>query len=103
MNMTKLLIAVWLLSPMRASADWDHSAWDPSPANWGNSPANWENSQANWDNHPANWDNSSAKWGNTRIIRDEGGQPVGYAVPKASGGMNFYTPTGQRSGYLPGR
>ena len=103
MNTAKLLIMGWLLVPVGASADWDHSAWPTSPANWDNSSANWENSPANWENHPANWDNSAAKWGNPRIIRDEGGQPTGYAVPKAGGGVNFYTPTGQRTGYLPGR
>jgi len=77
--------------------------WDNSPSNWANSSSNWENSPSNWANSSSNWENSPSNFGNTRITRDESGQPTGYAVPKADGGVNFYTPSGQRTGYLPGR
>ena len=101
MNRTKLLIALLLVIPMTASAD--NSAWGTSPDNWDNSPSNWANSPSNWNNSPGNWNNSPSNFGNTRIIRDESGQPTGYAVPKANGGVNLYAPSGQRTGYLPGR
>lgn len=75
--------------------------WDSSPYNWENSPNNWNNSPSNWNNSPSNWDNSPSKWGNDRIIRDNSGNPSGYAVPKPNGGVNFYDNQGNRRGYLP--
>jgi len=75
--------------------------WNSSPNNWQNSPNNWKNSSSNWKNSPNNWQNSPNKWGNERIIRDDAGNPAGYAVPKRDGGVNFYDGQGNRQGYLP--
>jgi hypothetical protein len=64
--------------------------WNSSPHNWQNSPYNFENSPYNWENSPNNWENSPKKWGNDRIIRDNQGTPIGYAVAKEDGGVNFF-------------
>lgn len=75
--------------------------WNSSPNNWQNNSNNWENSPNNWKNSPNNWENSPSKWGNERVIRDNAGNPAGYAVPKQDGGVNFYDKQGNRKGYLP--
>jgi len=77
--------------------------WNSNPYNWQNSPYNFNNSSNNWQNNPNNWQNSPNKWGNDRIIRDNQGNPRGYAVPKADGGVNFFDQRGNRRGYLPSR
>lgn len=76
--------------------------WNSNPNNWQNSPYNWNNSPYNWQNSPNNLQNSPNKWGNDRIIRDNQGNPSGYAVPKEDGGVNFFDLKGNRRGYLPG-
>lgn len=92
------IIAILLMSvAFNAAAD----DWNTSPNNWNNSPNNWDNSPNNWNNSPNNWNNSPNRWGNERIIRDNSGNPTGYAVPKADGGVNFYDSNGNRRGYLP--
>jgi hypothetical protein len=96
--MTKLLIALLLISNVAIAQDWESS-----PNNWSNSPNNWENSSSNWNNSPNNWENSPNNWGNERIIRGENGNAQGYAVPRADGGVNFYDGNGNRTGYLPKR
>ena len=59
----------------------------------------WEDSPYNWDNSEQNWDNSSNNWNSDRIIRDNSGNPTGYAVPKSDGGANIYDFEGNREGY----
>ena len=66
---------------------------------WEDSPYNWENSINNWDNSPNNWENSPNNWNSDRIIRDNSGNPTGYAVPKSDGGANIYDLDGVREGY----
>jgi len=61
----------------------------------------WKSSPYNWKNSPYNWENSPMRWDNERIIRDENGEPTGYAVPKRDGGVNFFDLEGKRRGYLP--
>ena len=75
--------------------------WNSNPNNWNNNPNNWDNNPNNWKNSPNNWDNSPNKWGNDRIIRDNSGNPTGYAVPKDDGGINIYDFNGNRRGYKP--
>lgn len=75
--------------------------WNSSPNNWDNSTNNWDNSPNNWKNSPNNWDNSPNNYGNTRIIRNNNGEPQGYAVPKSNGGVNYYDQNGKRRGYNP--
>lgn len=77
-------------------------SWNASPNNWSNSPNNWENSPNNWKNSPNNWQNSPNRWGNERIVRDNHGNPHGYAVPRQDGGVNFFDFNGNRRGYAPG-
>jgi len=102
MNKAKVLIVI-LMTSISITAHAGVTAWEDSPSNWDNSPRNWENSSRNWENSPRNWDNSPSNFGNDRIIRNESGQPQGYAVPKADGGVNFYDASGNRTGYLPSR
>ena len=75
--------------------------YESSPFNYDNSPYNYENSPYNYRNSRDNWDNSPYKWGNDRIIRDNDGNPQGYAVPKRDGGVNFFDLDGNRKGYEP--
>ena len=55
------------------------------------------------NNNPYSNDNNPYNQSSTRIIRDNSGQPTGYAVPKADGGTNYfnYGSTG-RTGYQSG-
>jgi hypothetical protein len=77
--------------------------WGSSPNNWDNSVNNWENSPNNWKNSPGNWENSPNRWGNERLIYDNDGDSIGYAVPKEEGGVNIYNFDGNRRGYVPRR
>lgn len=96
----KAMLAALLLcvSGMAVAEDWNSS-----PYNWDNSQYNWNNSPYNWNNSPNNWDNNPNRWGNERTIRDNNGNPTGYAVPTPNGGVNFYDNQGTRRGYLPAR
>ena len=94
-TMISMLLAP-LFSPAAMAQDWNSSPW-----NWANNPNNWENTSSNWRNNPNNWQNSPNRWGNERILRDDNGDPRGYAVPKRDGGVNFFDLSGQRRGYLP--
>ena len=58
------------------------------------SPNNWDNSINNWENNPNNWDSD-------RVIRDNSGNPTGYAVPNSNGVINIYDLNGNREGYVP--
>lgn len=60
---------------------------------WEDSPNNWENSEHNWENSPNNWDSD-------RVIRDNSGNPTGYAVPNSNGVINIFDLDGNRDGYL---
>jgi hypothetical protein len=93
---TFIVIFFFVSMPLATAQDWKSS-----PYNWKNSPYNWENSSHNWKNSPHNWNNSPMRWGNERIIRDNGGKPMGYGVPKRDGGVNFFDLKGNRRGYLP--
>jgi hypothetical protein len=75
------------------------TSWEDSPYNWDNSENNWDNSPNNWENSPNNWENSPNNWNSDRIIRDNSGNPTGYAVPKSDGGANIYDLDGNREGY----
>ena len=67
---------------------------------WEDSPNNWDNSINNWDNSPNNWENNPNNWDSDRVIRDNSGNPTGYAVPKSNGGTNIYDLDGNRKGYV---
>jgi hypothetical protein len=84
-------VSLLLLIPLFLSAG---TAWENSPNNWDNSPNNWENSPNNWENSPNNWDSD-------RVIRDNSGNPTGYAVPNSNGVINIYNLDGNREGYVP--
>ena len=75
------------------------TAWEDSPYNWDNSEHNWDNSPNNWENSPNNWENNPNNLNSDRIIRDNSGNPTGYAVPKPNGGANIYDLDGNREGY----
>jgi len=77
--------------------------WNSNPNNWNNNPSKFKNTPNNWDNNPSNWKNSPNNFANPRIIRDNSGNPSGYAVPKEDGGINFFDQDGSRKGYLPAR
>ncbi|GEM_PF-1667514 len=92
------IVGIVIISAFGLAAAQD---WNSSPYNWNNSQYNWKNSPYNWKNSPNNWQNSQYKWGNDRIIRDNNGNPAGYAVPKDDGGINIYDFRGNRRGYKP--
>jgi hypothetical protein len=54
-----------------------------------------------WENSPNNWDNSPNNWDSDRVIRDNSGNPTGYAVPNSNGVINIYNLDGNREGYVP--
>jgi hypothetical protein len=83
--------------------------WANSPQNWRNSPDNWQNSQQNWQNSSQNWKNSQQNWQNSgnnynsaNGIYDSNGNRIGYSVPSANGGVNYFNDDGSRRGYQPG-
>ncbi|MDA0670601.1 MAG: hypothetical protein O3A03_04575 [Proteobacteria bacterium] len=91
-------VSLLLLIPLFLNAG---TAWENSPNNWDNSPNNWENSPNNWENNPNNWENSPNNWDSDRVIRDNSGNPTGYAVPNSNGVINIYNLDGNREGYVP--
>ena len=88
--MKKLILIVAIIS---SSVFAGVTSWEDSPNNWENSEHNWDNSSNNWENNPNNWDSD-------RVIRDNSGNPTGYAVPKSNGGTNIYDLDGNRKGYV---
>uniref|UniRef100_A0A6M3KHG5 Uncharacterized protein n=1 Tax=viral metagenome TaxID=1070528 RepID=A0A6M3KHG5_9ZZZZ len=72
---------------------------DDSPYNIRNSPYNIENSPYNVENSPYNVKNSPYNVNSERIIRDNSGKAVGYAVEKKDGGVNYFDSEGNRIGY----
>lgn len=77
--------------------------WQDSPINPRNSTVNPENTSIYWRNNPVNPANSPIFPNNPRTIRDNDGNAVGYAVPKAGGGVNYFDYNGNRIGYENGR
>ena len=87
-----------------SSQNWANSPqnWRNSPDNWQNSPQNWQNSSQNWKNSPQNWQNSANNYNNANGIFDSNGNRIGYGVPTANGGVNYFNNDGSRRGYKPG-
>jgi hypothetical protein len=99
-------VAAALLAALLAFAGADAAAagdWNSSPNRWENSADNWLNSPSRWENSPHHWLNSPHRFGNERILRDSGGAPWGYVVPKPDGGANLFDFQGNRRGYIPAR
>ena len=88
--MKKLILIVAIIS---SSVFAGVTSWEDSPNNWENSEHNWDNSSNNWENNPNNWDSD-------RVIRDNSGNPTGYAVPNSNGVTNIYDLDGNREGYV---
>jgi len=74
-----------------------------NPYTSSNNPYTSSNNPYTSNNNPYSNDNNPYNQSSTRIIRDNSGQPTGYAVPKADGGTNYfnYGSTG-RTGYQSG-
>jgi hypothetical protein len=87
-----------------SSQNWANSPqnWRNNPDNWQNSPQNWQNSSQNWKNSPQNWQNSGNNYNNANGIYDSNGNRIGYSVPSANGGINYFNNDGSRRGYKPG-
>jgi hypothetical protein len=87
-----------------SSQNWANSPqnWRNNPDNWQNSPQNWQNSSQNWKNSPQNWQNNGNNYNSTNGIYDRNGNRIGYGVPSANGGVNYFNNDGSRSGYQPG-
>jgi hypothetical protein len=87
------------LSP--SSQNWANSLqnWNNNPNNWQNSSANFQNTPQDWRNSPQNWDNSAQNYNNKNGIYDRNGNRIGYSVPRADGGVNFFDNNGRRFGY----
>ena len=87
-----------------SSQNWANNPqnWQNSPDNWKNSSQNWQNSWDNWKNSPQNWDNSGSNYNSTNGIYDSNGNRIGYIVPSADGGINYFNNDGSRRGYQPG-
>jgi hypothetical protein len=77
----------------------DITSWNNSPMNYQNSELNYENSPLNYNNSPMNYENSPLNYNSERIIRDNSGKAMGYAVPKSDGGVNYFDMEGHREGY----
>jgi hypothetical protein len=88
-----------------AQQNWETSPqnWRNSPDNWLNNSQNWENSSQNWKNNPQNWQNNPSNYNSTNGIYDSNGNRVGYSVPNANGGVNYFNNDGSRRGYAPAR
>lgn len=93
-----LAVAIGLLTSMTVKADAPPS-WNNSPLNYQNSELNYENSPLNYNNSPLNYQNSPLNYNSERIIRDNSGKAMGYAVPKSDGGVNYFDMEGHREGY----
>lgn len=98
MNKLNLLAAlIGILSTVTVEAD--ITSWNNSPYNYQNSEMNYENSPMNYNNSPMNYENSPMNYNSERIIRDNTGEAMGYAVPKSDGGVNYFDMEGHREGY----
>jgi hypothetical protein len=88
-----------------SSRNWANSPqnWQNNPNNWQNSSQNWQNNSQNWKNNPQNWQNSANNYNNANGIYDSNGNRIGYSVPSANGGINYFNNDGSRRGYRPGQ
>ncbi len=77
----------------------DVTDYNNSPYNYENSEMNYENSPMNYNNSPLNYQNSPLNYNSDRIVRDNSGHAMGYAVPKPDGGVNYFDMQGHREGY----
>jgi hypothetical protein len=94
----------YLQNASPSSQNWANSPqnWRNNPDNWQNSPQNYQNSAQDWKNSPQNWQNSANNYNSSNGIYDSAGNRVGYSVPTANGGMNYFNNDGSRRGYQPG-
>jgi hypothetical protein len=106
---TWLKTALYLFTTLSATfvcavcfAQTSQQNWANSPQNWQNNPQNWDNSPQNWKNNPQNWQNNPNNFHSTNGIYDSDGRRIGYAVPKANGGVNYFNNDGSRRGYQSG-
>jgi hypothetical protein len=53
----------------------------------------------NWENNPMNYQNNPMNYNSDRIVRDNSGHAMGYAVPKPDSGVNYFDMQGHREGY----
>lgn len=78
-----------------------------SPADWRirldyrTSPLNPENSSLQYRNSPLNWQNSPLNPASPQLRSPTTGEPLGYVVPRADGGINVFAPNGQWIGVQP--
>ena len=77
----------------------DITNWENNPMNYENSEMNYENSPMNYNNSPMNYQNNPMNYNSDRIVRDNSGHAMGYAVPKPDGGVNYFDMQGHREGY----
>jgi hypothetical protein len=86
------------------SQNWANSPqnWRNSSDNWQNDSQNWQNSSQNWKNSPQNWQNSGNNYNSANTIYESNGNRIGYSVPSANGGANYFNNDGSRRGYQPG-
>jgi hypothetical protein len=74
-----------------------------SPYTHSNNPYTSSNNPYTSDNNRYSNDNNPYNQSSTRIIRDNSGQPIGYAVPKKDGGTNYFSyDSTERKGYQSG-
>ena len=92
LSVLSLLVATFSVSA-------DPTLWSQNPMNYANNPLNYQNSPLNYNNSPMNWENNPMNLNSHRIIRDNSGRAMGYAVPKPDGGVNYYDVDGDREGY----
>ena len=77
--------------------------WRNNPDNWQNSSQNWQNSSQNWKNSPQNWQNSGGNFNSSNGVYDSSGRRIGYGVPSANGGINYFNNDDSRRAYQPGQ
>ena len=74
-----------------------------NPYTSSNNPYTSSNNPYTSDNNRYSNDNNPYNQSSTRIIRDNSGQPIGYAVPKKDGGTNYFSyDSTERKGYQSG-
>ena len=74
-----------------------------NPYTYSNNPYTNSNNPYAPDNNRYNNDNNPYNQNSQRIIRDNSGQPIGYAVPKKDGGTNYFSyGSTERKGYQSG-
>jgi hypothetical protein len=104
-TMLSATVVCTLCFAQRASQNWANRPqnWQNNPNNWQNNPQNWQNSPDNWQNNPQNWPNNLNNFSSTNGIYDGDGRRIGYGVPTANGGVNYFNNDGTRRAYQPGQ